>query len=184
MFQSATSPRFSGVLGRFRDNRSGVAAVEFALIAPMMFLLLFMSFEMTNAVAANRRAETAASSLADVISRDVLVTDDEIEGIFNAVSWITYPTEAARVQSRVTSVFIDEDGRAEVQWSEGSGMAPLDAGAVIGIPNGMRVPNTGLVIGETILDYDPPLGLFSSVPMTFAKTEYRRPRVIDPVMRD
>lgn len=184
MFHSATSPRFSALLGRFRDNRSGVAAVEFALIAPMMFLLLFMSFELTDAAAANRRAETAASSLADVISRDVLVTDAEIDGIFEAVNWITYPTEAARVQSRVTSVFIDEDGRAEVQWSEGSGMAPLAEGAAITIPNGLRVPNSGLVIGETVLNYAPPLGLFSAAPFTIAKTEYRRPRVVDPVMRD
>ncbi|MBU6405657.1 MAG: pilus assembly protein [Alphaproteobacteria bacterium] len=169
---------------RFRESRDGVAALEFALIAPMMFLLLFMSFELTDAAAANSRAEIAAGSLADIVSRDVVVTDEEVEDLFAAVPWLTHPTEASRVTARITSVFIDEDGVAEVQWSEGAGMTPLAPGTTIAIPEGMQIPNSGLVVGETLIDYEPPLGLFSAMPFEIAKVEYRRPRIADPVIRE
>lgn len=184
MVENATGPRLSAFARRFRDDRGGLAALEFALVAPMMFLVLFMSFELTDAMAANRRAEVTASSLADVISRDVVVSDDEIRGLFAAIPLLTRPTDPVLVQARVTSIFIDASGQATVRWSEGSGMAPLPEGSPVTIPVGMQVPETGLVMGETVLNYEPPLGLFSMAPFVISKTEYRRPRIADPVLRN
>jgi hypothetical protein len=179
MFQFATPSFFK----RFAGNRKGVAALEFALIAPMMFLLLFMSFELTDAVAANGRVERAAGSIADVIARDILVTDDEVADVLAAVAWIAYPTPAGQVRSRITSVFVDADGRASVVWSEGQGLDPLPAGSPYPLPQAARVRETGFVVGETQLDYRPPLGLFSAASFTINKVEVRRSRVIDPVER-
>lgn len=184
MVECAKGLRLSALCIRFRESRDGIAALEFALIAPMMFLLLFMSFELTDAAAATSRAEIAAGSLADIVSRDVVVTDGEVEDLFAAVPWLTHPTEASRVTARITSVFIDGDGVAEVTWSEGMGMTPLAMGATIAIPDAMRIANTGLVVGETVIDYAPPLGLFSAMPFEIAKVEYRRPRIADPVIRE
>ena len=57
---------------RFSADRRGLAALEFALIAPLMVLVLFGSVELTELLATNRRAENTTASVADVISRTVL----------------------------------------------------------------------------------------------------------------
>jgi Flp pilus assembly protein TadG len=179
MSQNATPSFFN----RFSQAKSGIAALEFALIAPMMFMLLFVSFELVDAVAANGRAERAAGSIADVISRDVLVSDAEVADVLAAVPWITHPTPGESVRARITSVFVDASGRATVVWSEGSGMPGLAPGSVYELPDGMRIPETGLVVGETQVDYRPPLGLYSAAAFTINKVEVRRSRVMDPVER-
>lgn len=180
MFQNATRK----LLNRFRKDRSGVAAMEFAMIAPMMLVLVFVSFEVTDTLAANTRAETAAASIADVVSRDLLVTDEESDDILAAVPLIVSPTAASNVKARITSVFVDADGRAKVVWSEGRGLAPLTAGAAFDLPTSLAVPNTGVVVGETTMTYATPLGLFFAGPYTFNKTEYRRSRILDPVLHE
>ncbi len=179
MFQNVSL----SLLQRFSTDRKGVAALEYALIAPMMFMLLFVSFELTDALSASNRAERAAGAIADVIARDVLVSDAEVADVLAAVPWITHPTPGEHVRSRITSIFVNASGQASVVWSEGSGMAALPVGAIVTLPGGMLVPETGLIMGETQMDYRPPLGLYSASAFTINKTEYRRSRIMDPIER-
>jgi hypothetical protein len=183
MFRNETTSSFIRSAVRFGVDRKGIAAVEFALIAPMMLMLLFVSFELTDTLGAVKRAENTAASLADVVSRDVIVTDAEIDDVFEAVRWLVWPGDATAVKVRISSLFVDDDGQVEVVWSEGRGMSALSAGAPVSLPGGLRLPQSGIVMVETVTSYRPPLGLFSAVPFEISKTEYRRPRVVDPVAR-
>ena len=54
-------------LRRFARAHEGLAALEFALIAPIMVFLLFGSVELLDALNANQRAQNTTSSLADVV---------------------------------------------------------------------------------------------------------------------
>lgn len=179
--------RFGAVfasLRRFRTDRRGVAAVEFALIAPMMLAILFVSFELMDASTAVGRSETTAASLADIVSRDVIVTDEEIDDLFVAADALIFPSPPARVTLRVTSAAVDSDGRATVVWSDARGVSPFADGASLNLPASLAAPDTGVVMVETTFAYRPPLGLFSAEPFEIRKVEYRRPRILDPVQRD
>ena len=56
-----------GPLGRrIARNNSGVAAVEFAMIVPIMFLLFVGSVEFSQAITVDRRVTQVASSTADL----------------------------------------------------------------------------------------------------------------------
>ena len=58
-------PRISGIL---RDD-SGLAAVEFALIATFLSFLLFAGFDFGRYVVASQRVEAAAYSIAQMLSQ-------------------------------------------------------------------------------------------------------------------
>lgn len=173
------------LLRRFRADIGGVAALEYALIAPMMLAVLLGAFELTDAISAARRAENVGASIADVISRDVLVSDAELADVLAAAPVLMFPSRDPAIGVRISSIEIDAGGRARVFWSEaGGGMEPLVRGEDVTLAAGLRAPETGVVMVETAYRYRPPLGLTAVRPIELRHVEYRRPRIIDPVLRE
>jgi Flp pilus assembly protein TadG len=177
-----TKPR--SILAAFARAREGLAALEFALIAPMMAVLLLGTAELINALNANTRAQNAAASLADVVARDNLVTDDEIAGLWSAVTVLMYPDNGADLKVRITSVSIDDNADARVVWSEAhNGMAPLSKDAPIALPTNMLTAGTSVIVAETIFRYHPPLRFLFDGDFNITHTAYRRSRLVDPIPR-
>lgn len=169
---------------RFACDRRGLAALEFALIAPMMIMVLFGSVELTELLATNRRAENTAASVADVISRDTVIDNDEIGDLWTAASALMYPNSASPLQIRISSVQVQTATQAKVLWSDGhNGYSPRGAGSAMPLPAGMMIPGTSVIVAETSYHYSPPIGVFLDVAFDLKHIEYRRPRVADPVTR-
>jgi Flp pilus assembly protein TadG len=175
------------LLARFRKlarDRRGLAALEFALIAPMMVMVLFGSIELTELLATNRRTENTASSIADVVSRDTVITDDELTDLWSAASALMFPNSATPMQMRVSSVNIISATEARVLWSDGyNGYAPRVPDSTVTMPAGMMIPGTSVILSETSYHYEPPIGVFLNLAFDLNHKEYRRPRVADPVVR-
>lgn len=172
-------------IARFSRDRRGLAALEFALIAPMMITVLFGSIELTELLATNRRSENTAASVADVISRDTVIEDDEINDLWSAANALMYPNSATPLKIRVSSVQIITASQAKVLWSDGhNGYAARSAGSTVPLPAGMMIPGTSIVIAETSYRYTPPIGVFLDIAFDLNHIEYRRPRVADPVTRN
>jgi Flp pilus assembly protein TadG len=170
---------------RIIRDRRGLAALEFALLAPMMVLVLFGSIELTELLATNRRAENTTASVADIISRDTTVDDDEIADLWTAGTALMFPNSAAPLRMRISSVRILSTSNAEVLWSDGhNGYAPRASGSAVTLPAGMMIPNTSIIMAESVYRYTPPIGVFLDVALDLEHVEYRRPRVADPVTRD
>jgi len=58
---------------RFRcllRDRSGIAAVEFALLAPVLMLMTFGTFEITRALIMHKRFQKAAAMIGDLVARE------------------------------------------------------------------------------------------------------------------
>lgn len=170
---------------RIARDRRGLAALEFALMAPMMVVTLFGSIELTELLSCNRRAENTAASVADVISRDTVITDEEIDDIWAASTALMYPNAVSPLKMRISSVQINSASDARVLWSDGhNGLAPRGAGSAMTLPAGMMIPGTSVIVAETNYRYTPPIGVFLKVAFDLNHTEYRRPRVADPVTRN
>jgi Flp pilus assembly protein TadG len=170
-------------LRHFIRAKSGLAALEFALLAPMMVFLLFGSVELIDALGANRRAQNAASSLADVVARDTEVDDDEIAGLWSAFDILMYPDGGDTMQACITSISIDDQGTPIVQWSEAhNGYSPCPA-ATAGLTAAMRTPGSSLIVAATTYSYTPPLNFLFAGPVNMRHTVYRRSRLVDPIPR-
>lgn len=171
-------------LARFARAKAGLAAVEFAALAPMMMIMLFGSVDLLDMLHANRRAQNTAASLADVVARDTAVTNEEVAGLWAATNLLMFPNDGAVLQVRVTSVRVTSASSAEVVWSEGRGMTPLTVGTpVADLPDQMMQPGSSLIWTETILPYSSPLGFLNDGVSNLSHSAYRRSRLVDPIPR-
>ena len=93
-------------LGRFRAATDGVAAVEFALVLPIMVTLLLGMSEVTHAVNVDRKLTLLSRSLADLSSRDRELTGAQVNDIFRAASVIMQPYDASKLQMTITSMSV------------------------------------------------------------------------------
>ena len=65
-------------------NNSGVAAIEFAMIIPIMAALFVGTNEFSAGVAVDRKVTLMARTLSDLTSQNTEVTDDKLTNFFNA----------------------------------------------------------------------------------------------------
>ena len=56
-------------------DRRGVAAIEFAMIVPLMLVLFFGTVEFSSGVAVDRKVTLMARTLSDLTSQNISVTD-------------------------------------------------------------------------------------------------------------
>src|ERR1700704_3178140 len=83
-------------LDLYRDRR-GVAAIEFAIIVPVMLLMFFGTVEFSSGVAVNRKVTLMARTLSDLTSQNISVTDTQLTNLFNASAGIMMPYSATPV---------------------------------------------------------------------------------------
>lgn len=57
-------------LRRFRHDSAGVAAVEFAFLAPILILMTFGTFEVTRALIIHQRFQKATAMIGDLVARE------------------------------------------------------------------------------------------------------------------
>lgn len=77
--------RLATVFADWRKDDNGVAAIEFAFIAPVMVLMFFGIFECARAYSIHRHFVQATATVGDLIARRDEVTDDELKSIFLSV---------------------------------------------------------------------------------------------------
>ena len=168
---------------RFAKARSGLAAVEFAMLLPMMMTLYLGCVEITTAVATQRKVTLTAHALADLPSQFTAVTNADMTNILNAASDIIAPYAAAQLQSVVSELAIDANGQATVVWSDTLNGTARTVGQVVSIPASFAVPNTFLVLAEVQYNYDPTYGYVMTGTLTLQDQFYMLPRQSTSIAR-
>ena len=172
-------------LRRFARENKGVAALEFAIIAPLLMVpLLLGSVDLIDVMGANKRAQNATASLADVVARDTEISNAEITSLWNALDVLMYPNGSASMEIRVSSISIVNASTARVIWSEGhGGMAARQAGTTVNLDNRMMNVGTSIIMVESVYKYDAPLGFLFQNQVHMTHDAYRRSRLVDPIPR-
>ena len=142
-----------------RGNNSGVAAVEFAMIIPIMAALLIGTNEFAAGVAVDRKVTLMARTLSDLTSQNTSVTDDKLTNFFNASKAIMTPYASAPVEGTITELYINPSTmKARVQWSKGAHVHA--AGDIIDIPDALKIGGTYLIYSEVKYKYVPSVAWF------------------------
>jgi Flp pilus assembly protein TadG len=167
-----------------RAAKRGVAAVEFALILPIMVTMYLGSVEITELLLANRRLENVAASAADILARDTMITETELTDVSTAMQLLMEPNPASGLKVRLSAITITNNGTtATVTWSRSYWSYPtLNAGSTVtDLPTDlMNANNPSIIRAEVIYDYDSPLNWMLPGTFRLSHTEYRRPRLVDP----
>lgn len=171
-------------------DRRGVAAIEFAIIVPVMLVMFLATVEVTSGIAVDRKVTLVARTLSDLVSQATSVTDNDLKNVFAASYGVLTPYAATPVKATITEIFVNKNQVATVQWSKtgtvtqtgGSATATLSnstrqAGDAITIPDGLKVANTYLILSEVSYQYKPVIGYFI-VPagIGLSDVSYTRPR--------
>jgi Flp pilus assembly protein TadG len=165
------------MLKRFRDDSRGLAAIEFALIAPIMLAMYFGLAEFTLAMMAERRASHATAVVADLVAQSTQVNSAQMTDIFAVSDAILKPLPAAPLRMRVTSVKADVNGSPKVVWSRGDGLTARAAGTTpAGFPAGLLAAGDSVIMAETTYVHTSPLQHLIPDPVTFNRKFYLRPR--------
>lgn len=176
------------LIQRFRQfaaaNR-GVAALEFAIIAPLLMVpLLLGSVDLIDVMGANKRAQNAAASIADVVARDTEISNAELTSTWRALDILMYPNDPSTMQIRISSVSIVNSSTARVVWSEGhGGMSARQTGGTVALDSRMMVVGSSIIMVESAYRYSAPLGFLFQAPINLTHNAYRRSRLVDPIPR-
>ena len=178
------------LIRKFLKAKDGLAAVEFAFVAPVLATMLLGSVEVGNALECRQKVTILASSAADLVAQTTTVSANDMTNIFNAVSAIVYPfTGTTKIV--VSSVMSDGNGGGTVAWSKASTGSGLTAGTAVALSTPlMSTCNTSasssctpcaknacsVILSTVSYTYTSPLGKFlvGSVPIT--DVFYARPR--------
>jgi Flp pilus assembly protein TadG len=163
------------------DN-SGIAAVEFAMVVPLMLVLFFGTVEFSTGLAIDRKVTVMARTLSDLTSQNISVTDTQLTNIFNASTGIMAPYDPAPVKSTITELYVDPATKiARVQWSKGD--APRGSGSTVAIPAALQVGGTYLIYSEVSYKYVPVVGyVMAKAGINMSDFTYTRPRQSSCVM--
>lgn len=143
------------LLRRVHLDRKGVAAVEFAILLPVMLSMYATVVETTAGVTADRKTSLLNRTVGDLVAQRTIIDDTERNNIFKAAQSVMAPFDGSLAQMSFASVVIDGAGVVKLCWSEAQGMAKPTS---ITIPDSLKVPNTSLVVARSIYPYVPTMG--------------------------
>jgi Flp pilus assembly protein TadG len=154
----------------------GVAALEFAMILPIMLVMFFGTVEFSSGVAVDRKVTLMARTLSDLTSQSVTVDDPTLTNFFAASTAIMTPYSKAPTRSTITELYVDPATlAARVQWSQGA--APHTRGTPMTIPAELKVAGTYLIWSEVTYQYVPTIGyVMGTTGVNLGDMSYTRPR--------
>lgn len=185
----------------FMRGRRGVAAVEFAILCPILVGMLLGSIEITHRLWAAGKINDVASVIGDLISQEETLDDTKFRKVLVAGPLLLDPYDAATLKIEITSaISCYKNGNTNttpkffVTWSRGQRWSTGPGGSA---PVGSTIPGpyavnsvfpeqpTDLALdqGDTVIftkatfSYKPDVHYYlSSAPTPITRTSYFQPR--------
>jgi Flp pilus assembly protein TadG len=150
------------IFARLLSDRRGVGAVEFALIAPLMMIMYFLTVEATQGIEVNKKVGRIASMVADLITQQDTVTAAQLDAIMEIGESTLQPYNRSDPIIVATAIEITPapNSQVNVLWSRtrtGTACKKFkddDTKAIV-VPPLLNIPGTFLIRVESKLCYTP-----------------------------
>lgn len=172
----------NSVLTLFIRDARAAAAVEFAVIAPVILTVFFGSAEVSSMVAADRKVTILSRTVSDLVAQSTTISNTDISNIFTASKAILtpYANPPADLRMRVSAININATGTtATVAWSDASGTdfsAHAKDAVITTIPAALKIANSQLIWSEVEYDYKSPTGQYIVGELKLTDQFFARPR--------
>jgi len=146
------------------SDTSGVAALEFALIAPLLLSMYFVTIEVGQGIETNKKVGRVASTVADLVTQQQTTTTADLKVIMEIGKAILMPYGRSDPTIVITAIEItdEETPKVKVAWSRkrvGAAEPTADpdqpAGTITTVPDKLKIKGTFLVRVTATLDYKP-----------------------------
>lgn len=185
---TAQAHRIRRLIGRFRRDRRGVAAIEFALIVPILALLALGCFEVPRYVLLWQRLERASSGVSDLVAQaDEPITANQMTDILSAAKIMMQPYDVSTNGTIIVTSINNPTGGTGVKntWRISCGVAANTSklGAVNSTPSGSAFPaalsptiDNEVLVAEVYFAYTPVFKTYIFPGATLYTIAYTRPR--------
>lgn len=175
------APSAAGWLRTFAKARSGVAAVEFALIVPALLVLYMGASQLSVGLTLNRKLQTTASTTADLVGQLSATTSAEIGTILAISRALVEPYDSRQVKISITSVTIDANGIARTDWAKGvNGATTATKGNVYRLPASFAAQRSrSFVVAAVDYTYQPLGGYGLQNGIAMHQSAYLTPRNVN-----
>lgn len=196
MMNSITT-RSGSLLSRFRREEGGVAAIEFAFIAPLLVVFLLGTTTATQSLWAHGKVSQTGSVIGDLVSQETDLNDAGFESLMNAAPVLMEPFPLNDLKVIVTASIAchqdptDTEGSTPsmfVVWSRGwteSGLATGDSGpgdTLSNAPTELSVEDGDYLIRTSVTyTYEPTITQEAGYEIDMEEIAYHQPRDDRPV---
>lgn len=179
-------------------DREGTAAVEFALLFPILLTLFFGSYELENYLLANLKVTAAAETAADLVAQTGISGGSLQTGVLQPTDFASFTDAAAAVltplptsnnQVKVAYASVTySTGVPVIDWHvEENGATPITTGNV---PHNQSLANLGnaaagstdsVIVVQVQYAYTSPLTYVLSSSYAISEAAFNRPRYVNCV---
>ncbi|UDF03756.1 TadE/TadG family type IV pilus assembly protein [Asticcacaulis sp. AND118] len=162
---------------RFLKARDGGAAVEFALIAPVLIIIYWGLTDLSLGMMASRKTAHLAATMGDLVAQSESLSEANVLDIFQIGSSILEPfPTGTKLKMRFSCVTRNKTNNViAADWSRTSNWdgTALD---LSGITVDQLPAGESLIVTEVKYDFKPPAGEFLPTTVTFKNKFYHHPR--------
>ena len=184
---------------RFRAADAGVAAVEFALILPIMLMVYIGMVEASALISMDRKIQSVSGAVGDLVARSPsAITSGELKDYLEVAGGIMTPYSDEKLEQIVTQIEVSDGGIATVVWSrryanDADGLRVLETeGAheegeeyddlpdeIVAIALGQHV-----IMAESSYSYPPLYGIVFDQPINLYRQNFFLPRFGERIVLD
>jgi Flp pilus assembly protein TadG len=163
----------------FIASTRGVAAIEFAMVLPVLALMFLASFDGGRAVAVYMKLRAATYALAAITNQYPSIASTDMTTILGATSVIMSPYSSTPAAETISQITVHSSTKATVSWSYTQGGTALTAGATITLPTSLYTCASYpcfLVYSQVSYTYTPMFSLFGGSGIALSDSLYVTPR--------
>lgn len=176
----------AAICRRFVASTRGVAAIEFAMIMPVLLILFLTSFDAANGIAVYMKVRSATYTLAAVTNTygkgsTAQISTIDMTNITNATAAVLAPYPSAPTVVTISQIKAASKTSAAVSWSYSVNGAALTGSYTL--PTSFANNTCGgtypcyVVLASVSYTYTPEFGAFLTGPLTFSDSLYVTPRI-------
>lgn len=180
-----TAARLRSALARLRRSDRGVAAVEMALFAPFLAMLLLGGYDLARFISIRAGVDKVGFSVADVTAQYQELTSDAMTEIFRITgSTLTSYQSGVNGVTMLSSIYLDTaSNKAKVRWQCASSASTY--ASKIGTAGGdaaidkllLADGNDNVMVAEVFYKYKPVLSIFFKGDFDIYTSSVYRPRL-------
>jgi len=172
-----------------RRAQRGLAAVEFALILPILLMMFLGLIEFSHALGVRAEVINMSSAGGDLVAQKSTASGADLDTVFSAVSAMLFPNNISQATVTISSVIDGGTGNPpRVAWSCSKGLAPAalakgSTPSLPAIPAGFIVAGKGgsVIWSRVTYRYNSFLAYYLPAWTTWTNDFYLKPRRVPQI---
>lgn len=167
---------------KFSKDSSGVAAIEFAMIVPLMLMMFVGAVEFSQAITVDRRVSQVASATADLVARSKTLTTTDMDGITQVVEQLVKPYDHTLLKMSIMNVAASPSDATDTTicwaYAHNGGAGSYSKNDSYALPTGVVEAGDSVIVTEVKYAYEPLIfNHFITSTKNLEETFYLKPRL-------